>query len=254
MPVTPSGSGGSGADDLLQLHNLAASVLELLSPSQRRTFLRRLSFDIRRVNQRRMARQQAPDGTAWPKRKSRPQQAAATRPTRFLYPSGGGGEPRLVQMRSWKPDGPMVIGFDIEADGLRTFRKDKVIKWLPAEGSADPAGLPDGVGKGRGGKGRVRRRAETMFRGLRSSRFLRTGATTEQAWVEFTSRASGLAEIHHFGLRDRVALDGPEVDYPARELLGFAPNDERWILNNFIDHAGDALGFGRRAGGGSGTG
>lgn len=240
MPVSPAG----GADDLLQLHNLASNILELLTPAQRRTFLRRLAFDIRRVNQRRMARQQAPDGSRWPKRKARPQQAAATRPTRFLYPSGGGGPPREVDMRSWIGRGDMVVGFDREADGMRTFRKDKVIRWLPAEGSADPAGLPDGA---RGVKARVRKRAETMFRGLRSSRFLRTGATTEHAWVEFTSRASGVAAVHHFGLRDRVALDGPEVDYPARELLGFAPSDERWILNNFIDHAGDALGWGRRA-------
>ena len=48
--------------------------------------------------------------------------------------------------------------------------------------------------------------------------------------------------------RDQVAPDGPEIDYPQRELIGFAPSDEAMLLNAFIDHAGDALGWGRRAG------
>tara|TARA_R110002167_G_scaffold12963_5_gene54867 strand:- start:1753 stop:2457 length:705 start_codon:yes stop_codon:yes gene_type:complete len=232
------------ADDLLELHNLASTLLETLEPRQRRTLLRRLAGDMRRANQRRMARQKAPDGTAWEKRKPRTAAAAATRPTRFLYPSGGGGEPRLVDMRSWIGRGDMIVGFDREADGLRTFRKDRVIRWLPAEGAAEPDGLPAAAR----GRGRVRKKAETMFRGLRSSRFLRTGASSDQAWVEFTDRASRIARVHHYGLRDRVAVDGPMVDYPERELLGFAPADERWILNGFIDNAGEALGWGRRAG------
>ena len=130
------------ADDLLELHNLASTLLETLEPRQRRTLLRRLAGDMRRANQRRMARQKAPDGTAWEKRKPRTAAAAATRPTRFLYPSGGGGEPRLVDMRSWIGRGDMIVGFDREADGLRTFRKDRVIRWLPAEGAAEPDGLP----------------------------------------------------------------------------------------------------------------
>ena len=59
------------ADDLLELHNLASTLLETLEPRQRRTLLRRLAGDMRRANQRRMARQKAPDGTAWEKRKPR---------------------------------------------------------------------------------------------------------------------------------------------------------------------------------------
>lgn len=233
------------ADDLNQLHGIASSILEALEPPMRRRLLRRLATDIRKVNQRRMASQRAPDGSAWAKRKARPVQQAASRPVRFLYPAGGGGEPRVVDMRSWIGRGDMIIGFDREADGMRTFRKDRVIRWITAEGQADPEGLPASA---RGGRGRIRRRAQSMFRGLRSSRWLKAGADPDSAWVEFTDRASRIATPHHFGLRDRVAPDGPEIDYPERELIGFAPADEAMVLNAFIDHAGDALGWGRRAG------
>lgn len=233
------------ADDLDQLHGIAASVLDALDAPARRKLLRRLSLDMRRVNQRRMASQKSPEGAPWEKRKPRPVQQAATRPVRFLYPSGGSGEPRLVDMRSWIGRGDMVIGFDREADGMRTFRKDKIIRWVTAEGQADAEGMPAAE---RGGRGRVRRRAQSMFRGLRSGRWFKSGADPDSAWVEFTERASRIARIHHYGLRARVAPDGPEVDYPERELIGFAPSDEARILNAWIDHAGDALGWGRRAG------
>ncbi len=233
------------AEDLQQLHSLASSLLDAMEPPQRRRLLRRLAMDIRRVNQRRMAAQRNPDGTPWEKRKPRAQQAPATRPVRFLYPSAGVGEPRVVDMRSWIGRGDMIVGFDREADGLRTFRRDKVIRWITAEGGADPGGLPETA---RSGRGRIRRRAQSMFRGLRSGRWLKAGGSQDQAWIEFTDRASRLAAVHHYGLRDRVAPDGPEADYPARELIGFGPADEAAMLNALIDHAGDALGWGRRSG------
>ena len=233
------------AEDLEQLHSIASSMLEFLEPGQKRRMLRTMARDMRTANQRRQKRQQGPDVAAWAKRKARAGQKPANRPTRFLYPSGGVGEPRVVEMRSWIGRGDMIIGFDREADGLRTFRKDKVIKWLPAEGSADPGGLPASI---RAGRGRVRRGADAMFRGLRSNRWQRAGADADEAWVQFAGRAARIAGVHHYGGRDRVSDDGPEVDYPERQLIGFGSGDEAMILNRFIDAAGDALGWGRRAG------
>lgn len=233
------------AEDLEQLHSVASSMLEFLEPAQRRRLLRALARDMRTANQRRQKRQQAPDGSRWEKRKVRAKVQGATRPTKFLYPSGGFGEPRVVEMRSWIGRGDMIVGFDREADGIRTFRKDKVIKWLPADGSADPGGLPESI---RAGRGRVRRGADAMFRGLRSGRWQKAGATQDEAWVQFAGRAARIAGVHHYGERDRVADDGPEIDYPERQLIGFGAGDEAMILNRFIDTAGDAIGWGRRSG------
>lgn len=229
------------AEDLDQLHSVASSMLEFLEPAQRSRLLRSLARDLRTANQRRQARQVGPDGEAWAKRKARTEQAAASRATRFLYPSGGVGDARLVDMRSWRGNSAYLIGFDREADGLRTFRKDRVIRYLSAEGGAEPGGMPP-----RAGKRRIR--ANAMFRGLRSPRWQKAGADQDGAWVEFAGRAARIAAIHHHGLRDRVSEGGPEADYPERPLIGFGPTDEAMVLNRFIDAAGDALGWGRRAG------
>lgn len=226
-------------DDLNALHTLAESVLDALDGPARAKLMRSLAKDIRTVNQRRMARQIAPDGEAWPKRKPRARPKSSTRAVRFLYNSSG--VIRLADMRSWRQDGPYKIGFDREVDGIRTFRDDRITKMLPGAGPAEASEV-------RGGRGAVRRRAQSMFRGLRTNRYLRAGAGPEEAWVAFVARAERLAKVHHYGLRDRVTRDGPETDYPARELLGFSEGDEARILNRFIDHAGDALGWGRRVG------
>ncbi|MFN3931618.1 MAG: phage virion morphogenesis protein [Brevundimonas sp.] len=229
------------AEDLQQLHSVASSMLEFLEPRVRARLLRTLARDLRTGNQRRQARQVGPDGEAWEKRKARAEQAPASRATRFLYPSGGGGEPRLVDMRSWRGNGTYLIGFDREADGLRTFRKDKVIRYITAEGAAEPGGMPP-----RAGQRRIK--AQAMFRGLRSARWQKAGADGDGAWVQFAGRAARIAAIHHHGGRDRVTPGGPEADYPERRLLGFGANDEAMVINRFIDAAGDALGWGRRAG------
>lgn len=231
------------AEDLQQLHNIAASILELFEPAQKRRFLRQMATRIRTANQKRMARQVAPDGSRWEGRKRPARVKPANRAVKFLYPSGGVGEPRLVEMRSWIGRGAIIIGFDRQADGMRSFLKDKVIKWITPEGAADPAGLPPEATRAGG-----RSRARALFRGLRSSRWLKAGVDQDAAWIEFTERASRLALIHHYGGRDRVAPGGPEIEYPRRELIGFSGGDESMILNAFIDEAGDAMGWGRRAG------
>lgn len=153
-------------------------------------------------------------------------EASASRAIRFLYRKGG-GEERLVDMRSWTRRGGQLIGFDREADGIRTFRADRITRHLPAEGGADPGALAGSI---RGGRGGVKRKAAAMFSKLRTASHLKAGATPDEAYVEFTARASRLARIHHFGLKDRVVPDGPETQYPQRELLGFSQADDEAIL------------------------
>ncbi|QCT18526.1 phage virion morphogenesis protein [Jejubacter calystegiae] len=66
-------------------------------------------------------------------------------------------------------------------------------------------------------KGRIRRQ---MFAKMRTARYLKTTASADAASVEFASKVQRIARVHHYGLRDRVTRNGPEVRYPERRLLG----------------------------------
>lgn len=226
------------ADELARLKEIASAALGSLEPAQRGRLLRRMSHDIRRSQQRRQAAQVAPDGSPWPARKARTEQKPATRAVRFIYRKSGGDE-RLADMRSWVGRGSSITGFDREADGIRTFRKDRIARHLPPAGAADPGALPDSI-RGRGGG--LKSRARKMFGRLRTAKHLKAGATPGEAWVAFTSRAERIAQIHHYGLRDRVSPDGPETDYPQRELLGFSQADDEHLLSLFLDHVAAGMG------------
>lgn len=214
------------ADQLAIYKEAVSGLLDRLSPGERSRLLRKAAQMLRRSQQQRIRAQVAPDGAPWPKRKPRQQQKPASRAIRFLYRKGG-GEERLVDMRSWTRRGNQLTGFDREADGLRTFRADRIARHLPAEGGADPGALAGSI---RGGRGGVKRKAAAMFSKLRTASHLKAGATPDEAYVQFTARASRLARIHHFGMKDRVVPDGPETQYPQRELLGFSQADDEAIL------------------------
>jgi phage virion morphogenesis protein len=59
------------ADDLTQLELWATPLLAKLAPSQRRQLARTVALDLRRAQQRRIAAQEAPDGTPYSPRKQR---------------------------------------------------------------------------------------------------------------------------------------------------------------------------------------
>jgi len=82
---------------------------------------------------------------------------------------------------------------------------------------------PDGTGyeprrvTARTKKGRIKRQ---MFAKLRTTKYLKTAASTDSASVEFAGQVQRIARVHHYGLRDRVSRRGPEVRYAERRLLG----------------------------------
>jgi len=83
-------------------------------------------------------------------------------------------------------------------------------------------------------KGRIRR---TMFAKLRTARYLKTASTADEAVVRFTEAVARIALVHQGGLRDYVnRRTGLEVDYPKRELLGFADADIDLIREITIEH------------------
>ena len=75
-----------------------------------------------------------------------------------------------------------------------------------------------------------------MFKKLRLSRHLRAHALSHEAVVEFVGRASRIARVHHYGLRDRVADNGAAYQYPVRELLGLSDAQLDAITDLVLDH------------------
>lgn len=86
----------------------------------------------------------------------------------------------------------------------------------------------------RGKDGRIRRQA--MFRKLRTFQHLKPRTDADSLAVGFFGRAARIARVHQHGQRDRVAPGGPEVQYPARGLLGFTLHDRELIRQRLLDH------------------
>lgn len=83
-------------------------------------------------------------------------------------------------------------------------------------------------------RGSVRRRA--MFSKIRQARHLRVVVTAAGVEVGFSGRVAQIARIHQYGLRDRLGRDGPNVQYPQRELLGFTDADRNLVRDLLIDY------------------
>lgn len=81
--------------------------------------------------------------------------------------------------------------------------------------------------------GRVRR---AMFARLRTTRFLKTEADAGAAVVTFAASAQRIAQVHQFGLRDRVNKAGLQVNYARRELLGFEDGDVERLADVVLAH------------------
>jgi len=86
---------------------------------------------------------------------------------------------------------------------------------------------------GRAKKGRVRRQ---MFSKLRTVRYMKTRVTASTAEVGFDAKALRIARVHHYGLRDKVRISGPETTYSSRKLLGITDITEEIIINIFTNH------------------
>ena len=75
-------------------------------------------------------------------------------------------------------------------------------------------------------KGRVKRE---MFAKLRTAKYMKAQATSNEAVIEFTGRVQRMVRVHHYGLRDRPSRNGNDVQYDARPLLGLNERDLREI-------------------------
>lgn len=88
----------------------------------------------------------------------------------------------------------------------------------------------------RGKKGRIKRQRAQMFSKLRTTPNLTLQHDENQIAVGFFGRVARIARVHHEGLRDRVAKNGPQYQYPARRLLGFSTADRDLIRDSLLRH------------------
>ena len=80
-------------------------------------------------------------------------------------------------------------------------------------------------------KGRVKRE---MFAKMRTAKYMKAKGTADDAVIEFTGNVQRMARVHHYGLRDRPARGGKDVQYEARPLLGLTDNDRQMIEQEII--------------------
>lgn len=217
------------SDGLDAIEQLAGTLLRKASAPERRRILREFAREVRAGQSARIGRQQEPDGHAFTPRRPRKADATGAFAVKFLYPKGA-AEPRLVFMKSWVRQGPLLTGYDVEAGGIRSFFWDKVAEWLPVE-SADQ--------NKRGGKfrrqGAVRRGA--MFRKLRSARYLKAGSTADEAWVGWIDPAvSRVARVHQDGGSDRPAAHAKPVRYARRMLIGLGSFELNALVGRLLGY------------------
>lgn len=116
------------------------------------------------------------------------------------------------------------------AKKLRQRQQQRIKAQKAPDGSAYAPRKPQPV---RGKQGRVKRE---MFAKLRTNRYLKARGDDNEAVIEFTGKVQRIARVHQYGLKDRPARNTEEIHYSERQLLGFSPDDTRFIENLMIDH------------------
>lgn len=80
-------------------------------------------------------------------------------------------------------------------------------------------------------KGRIKRQ---MFSKLRTAKYLKTTASADSASVQFEGKVQRIAQVHHYGLRERVNGRDVFVKFAQRKLLGINNVIERTIRDALI--------------------
>ncbi|MBC3346556.1 phage virion morphogenesis protein [Pseudomonas sp. SWRI196] len=116
------------------------------------------------------------------------------------------------------------------ARDLRRSQSKRITTQRNPDGSAFAPRKPKDL---RGKQGRIKSK---MFTKLKSARYMRTQSTTNGLSVGFVGRVSRIARVHQYGLKDRPERGQADVQYDARQLLGFSGDELENIRNMLIDH------------------
>ncbi|MFN3881500.1 MAG: phage virion morphogenesis protein [Nitrincola lacisaponensis] len=205
--------------ELDHIEKWVTPLLEKLQPAERKQLARIIATDLRRSQRQRIIQQRNPDGSRYAAGQKR--RAPLNKPKRFYYERTG----RVAELKSYADYGDRYTGYDIEAGGIRTFLKEHIGDYYTPEKSSS--------GSIRQKKGRIKQK---MFTKLSTARYLKQKYNPSTVSVGFFGNVARIARVHQYGLRDRVAKNGPEVQYEKRELLGFTEQDKALIEQRLIEY------------------
>lgn len=87
----------------------------------------------------------------------------------------------------------------------------------------------------RGKQGRMKRKAK-MFHKLRTATFLKLQGDAQLISLGYIGRASRIAKVHHYGLKDKAERDAADVQYARRQILGFSHHDLKILRDLLLLH------------------
>lgn len=85
-----------------------------------------------------------------------------------------------------------------------------------------------------------RLRDRAMFSKLRTARYMKAKGSSDEAVVEFVGRVKRMANVHHYGLRDRPSPHSADVKYEARQLLGIGLPEMKIIEDYVLYHISES--------------
>ncbi|WP_406705256.1 phage virion morphogenesis protein [Sodalis sp.] len=201
-----------GSDNalLMTLERELKALVATATPRYRRGMARKLAQVIRLDQQKRIRRQQNPDGSAYIARRRR--LLRAQQGIRFLW------KDEVRTLKNWRASrglrGRTLTGFDEARGAVRSFYRHDITRYLDIQRSETRHSRPH---------------REPMFRRLRTGRFLRATASPSAAVVGFQGRVAALAREHQYGLTGSInAL--ARVRYPQRELLGLTAVERTQLI------------------------
>lgn len=213
------------ANDFEGFEELEATIRDILDrtrPARRARVLVDIGRVLRKSQAKRIERQKNPDGTKYKPRQKKLPLRKRLSATRFLYPMHGSGPARVVFMQNWTFVGKRYIaGFDLEEGRNRTFRRDKIIKFLGVTGADQPAG----VGEWK----EPSLRQQAMFKRIRLPKWL-------QGWQESSDSISAgfRGDVVRIAYSHQDGLDG----HARRGLIGLSADDERLIVDKIDELVG----------------
>ncbi|EPW4201876.1 phage virion morphogenesis protein [Enterobacter hormaechei] len=132
-------------------------------------------------------------------------------------------------LASLSPAGRRKLAGDI-AKELRKSQQQRIKLQKAPDGSPYQARKRQPL---RAKTGRIKR---AMFQKLRTSRYMKATGHENSAVVEFTGKVQRIARVHQLGLKDRPNPHSRDVQYAARQLLGFSREDKQLVETLIIKH------------------
>jgi hypothetical protein len=205
------------AEDFKELEGTINVLLQGISPARRGKKLREIGRELRRRQADRIADQKNPDGSSFKPRSKKLRKRKIKESAKFLYPTGGVGAPRVVLLKSYTTSKRHLIGFDVERRGMRTFKKAKILKYLPKTATEENKNA---------GKWRKPTKAENkMFKKIKAPRFLRSYTSSDELRIGFTGRVATIARAHQYGQSGR----------PQRRLIGLSSAEQELIMDKVLE-------------------